>query len=83
MAFVGKMNISPGYISDHSIIEITLSLLDFDKGRGFWKFNNSLLRDDNYIKLVKDTIDINICYTIICYTMLYVYNIMFSMLYVQ
>ena len=56
MAFVEKVNISPGYRSDHSVIELTLSLLDFDKGRGFWKFNNSLLRDDNYIKLVKDTI---------------------------
>ena len=27
-----------------------------DRGKGYWKFNNSLLRDENYIKLVKQTI---------------------------
>ena len=33
-----------------------LTLNKNERGRGYWKFNNSLLKDQNYIKLVKDTI---------------------------
>ena len=33
-----------------------LTLNENERGRGYWKFNNSLLKDQNYIKLVKDTI---------------------------
>ena len=28
-----------------------------ERGRGFWKFNNSLLSDSAYVKLVKDCIN--------------------------
>ena len=28
-----------------------------ERGRGFWKFNNSLLSDLAYVKLVKDCIN--------------------------
>ena len=28
-----------------------------EKGRGYWKFNNSLLKDIDYINLVNDTIE--------------------------
>ena len=42
-------------MSDHSLINITLDLIESKKeGRGFWKFNNSLLTEKDYIKLVKD-----------------------------
>ena len=56
MTLVEKVNINPGYRTDHCCVELSISLLDFKKGRGFWKFNNSLLKDETYVKLVKDTI---------------------------
>ena len=48
--------IIPGYRSDHSGILFDLTLNENERGRGYWKFNNSLLKDQNYIKLIKDTI---------------------------
>ena len=30
---------------------------DAERGRGYWKFNNSLLKDKDYIKIVKDAIE--------------------------
>ena len=48
--------IIPGYRSDHSGILLDLTLNENERGRGYWKFNNSLLKDQNYIKLVKDTL---------------------------
>ena len=46
----------PGYRTDHSGIILKLKLNQNEKGRSYWKFNNSLLRDTEYIKLVKKTI---------------------------
>ena len=55
--YADTTSIIPGYRTDHS--GITLDLVfnyDNERGRGYWKFNNSLLKDQNYIKIVKDTI---------------------------
>lgn len=56
MSLVDKADISPGYRSDHSMIELDISLSKFEKGKGFWKFNNSLLHDKTYVDLIKDTL---------------------------
>ena len=50
-------SITPGYRTDHSGIILDL-ILDFnvERGKGYWKFNNSLLKDIDYIKIVKETI---------------------------
>ena len=49
--------IKPGIMSDHSLINITLDLIETKKrGKGFWKLNNSLLTDMDYIKIVKDSL---------------------------
>ena len=54
---INKTTIKPGYCSDHSIIGIELELLGTQKrGKGNWKFNNSLLSDKEYLELIKDTI---------------------------
>ena len=51
------VSISPGVRSDHSIIKISFSFKNTpSRGRGFWKFNSSLLRDEVYIKRVKDVL---------------------------
>lgn len=46
-----------GYRTDHSGIILNLKLNQNERGRGYWKFNNSLLRDNDYIQLVKKTIE--------------------------
>jgi exonuclease III len=57
MSDLVTVSINPSVKSDHSIITIKFNILKKDsKGRGFWKFNSNLLRDNNYIQIVKDTI---------------------------
>ena len=48
--------IEPGFKTDHSIIIISLNITEAKWGRGLWKFNNSLLHDIDYVKLVKQII---------------------------
>ena len=48
--------INPGYRTDHSSILLKLKFINNERGHGYWKFNNSLLNNKDYIKLVKDTI---------------------------
>ena len=48
--------IVPGYRSDHSGVILKLDFFEHPRGKGYWKFNNSLLKDRKYIKIVKDTI---------------------------
>ena len=50
---------------DHSGITMDLVLNNNnERGKGYWKFNNSLLKDQAYIKLVKDTIsEVKLTYT--------------------
>ena len=40
----------------HSGVTLELTLNENERGRGYWKLNNSLLKAHNYIKIVKDTI---------------------------
>ena len=54
---IKNSSISPGYKSDHSLVTITLRKNEFKRDRPFWKFNNSLLRDENYIKQIKELIN--------------------------
>ena len=53
---IDKFSINPGYQSDHSILEIQISINTFKQGKGLWKFNNSLLKNENYLKLVNNLI---------------------------
>ena len=48
--------ILPGYRSDHSRVSLRLSLSSQPRGRGLWKLNCSLLKDLNYLDMVKQTI---------------------------
>ena len=55
---IKKSEIKPGNCSDQSIISITLDLLDTPKrGRSYWKFNNDLLNDPEYVNMVKNIIN--------------------------
>ena len=43
-----------GYRTDHSGVILKLDFYEQARGKGYWKFNNSLLKDKN---LMKDTIN--------------------------
>ena len=50
-------DILPGLHSDHSLLRITLGEQHRNRtGRGFWKFNNSLLSDTSYVNELKSLI---------------------------
>lgn len=45
--------IAPGYRSDHSLVTLSIKKEQFKRDRSFWKFNNSLLKDSDYIIEIK------------------------------
>ena len=53
---VQNCQIKPGYRSDHSRVDMDIILDTFKQGRGIWKFNCSLLRNPDYLKLINDSI---------------------------
>ena len=68
MNLVDKVDINPGYKTDHSIVELELKLTDFSKGKGFWKFNNQMLLNQEYINEVKKIIsDLKLRYAALTY----------------
>lgn len=56
LPFVSNSCILPKYKSDHAPVNVTINISSEDRGRGYWKFNNSLLKDHDFIKLVKNEI---------------------------
>ena len=54
---IDSCNIRASYRSDHSVIKTVISKSNFTIGRGTWKFNNSLLKSKDYLKLVNKIID--------------------------
>ena len=53
---IDSTSILPSYRSDHSIIEININLSSFKHGKGYWKFNNSLLKNQEYLDLINKII---------------------------
>ena len=52
--FVSRADILPGHQSDHSLLMLCFNTCNTNtKGRGFWKFNSSLLYDDKYVSEIK------------------------------
>lgn len=54
---VKSSDIMTSYRSDHSPVYVSLKLNNFKHGKGLWKFNNSLLKDIEYIKCINNHID--------------------------
>ena len=55
---VRSVTILPSVRSDHSPILLSLNIRnDFKKGPGMWKFNNSLLQNEEYCLQLNETID--------------------------
>ena len=53
---VENILIQTGYRSDHSIVNLTLKGHVFRRDKPLWKFNNSLLKDIDYLQEVKNII---------------------------
>ena len=49
--------IKASYRSDHSMIELDLTISKFSQGKGLWKFNNSLLECPEYVYLINRIIE--------------------------
>ena len=56
-SFIHESNNGIAYRSDHSPVYLTFQFTEHERGKGTWKFNNRLLQDEEYIKIVKDCID--------------------------
>lgn len=54
---ITKSSIHPGYRSDHSCIIIEMNKTHKRRSKTFWKLNNELLKDQQYIENVHTTID--------------------------
>ena len=59
--YVENAGIQPGYRSDHSIVTLKLDITKQTRGRGLFKFNASLLKDPDYVKLVKNAMKETVC----------------------
>ena len=54
---IDKARILASFCSDHSCVWLDLSsLAKNEKGNGFWKFNNSLINDLDYVNSMKEKI---------------------------
>lgn len=59
--YLHECEIIPGYKSDHSGVRLKLQInFDNEKGYGYWKFNNILLNDVEYVKKIKNIIKENL-----------------------
>ena len=73
---VTQVDIKPGYKTDHSLITLSLNLVNFSRGPGVWKFNTSLLKDQEYIASVKQWIkDEKLKYAVPVYNLENIHNI--------
>ena len=54
--FIHESEIIPGYRTDHSAITLKLSFSAHSRGKGYWKFNNSLLHDKSCIIMIEEGI---------------------------
>ena len=57
LAQISTCKIVPGILTDHSFIKIELNFSDMIRGRGLWKFNNSLLRDTEFVSLMNKKLE--------------------------
>ena len=44
-----KCNIMPPFLADHRAVQLNVCPIGQVRGLGYWKFNNSLLADDNFV----------------------------------
>ena len=60
LQFVKKCDIGYGLKSDHSVVILDIQFELAKRGPGYWKFNNLLLRDPQYLDKINKLIDIEL-----------------------
>ena len=54
---ISGCKIKPGYRTDHSMLELNITVNTFQRGKGLWKFNCSLLKNQEYLSLINKLIE--------------------------
>ena len=54
---IRKSEIIPSYLSDHSPVVITIDILENERGKGYWKFNDAHLENEEFIQQVTEIIE--------------------------
>ena len=54
------VGITTGYKTDHCMVIIVILIESNERGPGFWKFNNSLLEDADYVEKMDKFLDIEL-----------------------
>lgn len=60
LQLVDTIEVKPGLLTDHSIVQITLVFNPQKRGPGYWKFNNSLLQDKDFLDKINQLLDIEL-----------------------
>ena len=55
--FITSCDIKPGYRTDHSLITLGISKIVREKRKTFWKFNNSLLKSNEFLENIRKLIN--------------------------
>ena len=70
-----EIKIQSSYRSDHSVLELNISLHNFKVGKGIWNFNNSLLKNKDYLDTINQCIeDEKMKYAVPIYNLDYLMN---------
>lgn len=48
--------IRDGYLSDHKLITAVISIPTIELGKSYWKFNNALLKDNDFVSMIRHKI---------------------------
>ena len=58
MQYVDRVDIVPGFRTDHSIVSVKLRFHHEKRGPGYWKLNTALLRDKDYVDRINNLLEI-------------------------
>ena len=56
-SWIEKVEIIPGFRSDHSAVRINIQPYEIHRGKGYWKLNNRLLMELEFVNLINHIID--------------------------
>ena len=75
MDHIDQCDIIPGYRSDHSIIQLKLTINKFERGKGTWKLNSTVLENKTYIDMINNLIKSEVLkYALMVYEIEYLEN---------
>ena len=57
IAWLTKIDIKPGFRSDHSAVVLTINPFTISRGRGLWRLNNQVLFEKEYVSMINNLIE--------------------------